>query len=194
MKKIADNPFWLRVAPILLFALLGGTPAQAAKPFDLDGFKDIKLGSSTSEMAAKGFKCVDDYHSCQLKDGVENKRTLFGQPTRIGANYTDNVIDDIDVTIDITDDEMIKQFTSALGEPMTHDYVSFAGYKIRQFIWVSTDKASIVVTKNLDKSHEKNIFGQIVPINFSSANYLSTKKTSDLLEEVKKGKLDKSDF
>lgn len=158
MKKIANNASWLRVAPILLFASLGGVPAQAAKPFDLDGFKDVKLGSSTSEMVAKGFKCVDDYHNCQLKDGVENKRTLFGQPTRITANYTDNIIDDIDVTIDITDDEMIKQFTSALGEPMTHDYVSLMGYKIRQFIWVSTDKTSISVTKNLDKSHQKNIF------------------------------------
>jgi hypothetical protein len=177
-----------------VFLCLSFGSVQAAKSFKLDGFKDIKLGMATSDLRVMGFECADDSRSCQLKDGGSNKWTLFGQSARVTANFTDQIIDEIGVTIDITDNKMIEQFTSTLGAPQTHEYVSFMGYKVRKYFWVSNNKTSIVVTRNLDKTHQKNIFGQTVPMNFSTAQYLSEGKTRKLLDEMKKGKLDNKDF
>jgi len=185
------------VAHIFFGAILttaaNGT-ASAAKNFNIDGFKDIKLDSRTADLVEKGFKCVNDYKACEVKDGIKNNRTLFGQPTRISAKYTDDIIDTISVTIDITPDSMIENFSTTLGKPIEHNYISFAGYKVRQFIWISSSKTSISVTKNLDKTDQKNLFGQITPINFSTADYLNKKKTTELLEKIQGARIDKSDF
>jgi len=159
----------------------------------LDGFKEIKFDLSAKELTSLGYECTD-YGTCELGDGVKKEYTLFSQEARVSVDIEEYKVNSIDVTIDVTPDKMKELFSKSLGNPKVHKYVSLMGYKVEQYYWLFTNGTSISVTKNMDKKTTRNLFGNIVPINFSSATYNGKKKTEKLLEAVKKSAVDKSDY
>ncbi|MCD2450168.1 hypothetical protein GO003_007190 [Methylicorpusculum oleiharenae] len=159
---------------------------------NLDGFKEIKFDLSVKELTSLGYECTDG--TCKLGDGVKKEYTLFSQEARVSVNIEENKVNSIDVTIDVTPDKMKELFSKSLGNPKVHKYVSLMGYTVEQYYWLFANGTSISVRKNMDKNTTSNLFGNIVPINFSSATYNGKKKTEKLLEAVKKSAVDKSDF
>ena len=164
--------------------------------FPSDGFKSTKFGMSSSQLEGTGFSCKPDKNSCEKmadakKEATEGD-TLFGKPSDIDVELSDDKINSINVRIGIEENEMVELFSKALGSPKTFEYTGFLGDKIRSYYWISSGGTSIAVTINLDEKPPQGIFKMIGPR--STAKYRNKHETTKMLDEINESSVKPKDL
>lgn len=162
---------------------------------DIDGFKDIKFGSTIDQIVAMGGKdyvnssseCNSNSRQCTLKT---EGRTLFGKPVKyISVDMKDGAVLNVNVSTDYTPREFISLADKEFGASKSYRYKSLLGNSIEVKFWPVGNASSLLIKyqeNDLDGSRRRGIFGNIEEDKTVTVAYQGKMATADAFAEYNK--------